>query len=67
MARKTTLDLNEELLSQAQEVLGTTGIKDTIDCALYEVVVADARRKVIEYLKNLDVDPDELRREAWGL
>jgi Arc/MetJ family transcription regulator len=67
MARKTTLDLNEELLAQAQQVLGTTGIKDTVDGALREVVVADARRKYIEYLKNLEVDADDLRREAWGL
>jgi Arc/MetJ family transcription regulator len=67
VVRKTTIDLNVELLERAQRVLGTQGIKDTIDRALEEVVVADARRWNIEYLRNLEpIDPDELRRIAWG-
>jgi Arc/MetJ family transcription regulator len=65
--RKTTLDLNVELLERAQEILGTHGIKDTIDRALEEVVAAEARRWNIEYLRNLDpIDPNELRQQAWG-
>ncbi len=63
--RKTTLDLNEELLSRARAVLGTQGIKDTIDQALSAVIVADARRKVLAHLQTLDVDTDALRRDAW--
>jgi Arc/MetJ family transcription regulator len=66
MARKTTLDVDEELLAQAQEVLGTRGIKATIDRALHEVIAADARRKTVARLQALDVDADELRRQAWG-
>lgn len=66
MTRKTTLDLNEDLLARAQEILGTQGIKATIDRALYEVIAADARRKTIARLQSLDVDADELRRQAWG-
>jgi Mg2+/Co2+ transporter CorC len=63
--RKTTLDLNEDLLMRAQGILGTRGIKETIDRALFEVLAADARRKTIERLQALDVDADELRRQAW--
>jgi Arc/MetJ family transcription regulator len=64
--RKTTLDLDVELLERAQQVLGTPGIKETIDRALEEVVVADARRWNIKYLRYLDVDAEELHRLAWG-
>ncbi len=63
--RKTTLDLNQELLQRARAILGTQGIKDTIHQALSEVIVADARRKVIADLRTLDVDTDDLRRDAW--
>jgi Arc/MetJ family transcription regulator len=69
VTRKTSLDLNVDLLAQAQEVLGTHGIKETIDRALYEVVVADARRRTIERLTSMDgMDrfDDELQRRAWG-
>jgi len=63
--RKITLDLNEELLSRARAILGTQGIKDAIDQALVEVIVADARRKVLAHLRNLDVDIDALSHDAW--
>ena len=60
--RKTTLDL----LSKAQRALGTTGIKETIDLALQEVVAAEARRRHIAHLSEMEpVDTDELRREVW--
>ncbi len=63
--RKITLDLNEELLRRARAILGTRGIKDTIDQALFEVIAADARRKVLAHLKTLDLDTDALRGDAW--
>ncbi len=62
---QTTLDLNEDLLSRARVILGTQGIKDTIDQALSEVIVADARRKVLAHLQTLDLDTDALRGDAW--
>ena len=65
MVRKTTLDLNEELLGQAKSVLGTVGIKDTIDRALYAVVVADARHRTIARLQTFDGDAEKLREDAW--
>jgi len=63
--RKITLDLNAELLSRTRAILGTQGIKDTIDGALFEVIAADARRKVLAHLRTLDVDTDALRRDTW--
>ena len=38
--RRTSLEIDEERLARAQRVLGTTGIKDTVDRALEEVVRA---------------------------
>jgi len=66
LVRRTTLDLNVDLLKRAQGILGTRGIKETIDRALYEVVVAEARRRTIARLRSMEpTDPDELRRKAW--
>ena len=35
--RKTTLEIDEEVLAEVREILGTKGIKDTIDEALWRV------------------------------
>jgi Arc/MetJ family transcription regulator len=44
--RRTSLEIDEDRLAHAQRVLGTTGIKETIDRALDEVVRADLRRRL---------------------
>jgi Arc/MetJ family transcription regulator len=60
---RTTLDLPEELIDEAREMLGYTSKTDTIVYALREVV----RRNKLERLKALcgtvefDVDPLTLR------
>jgi len=64
---KTTIDVNEDLIAQAQAILGTRGIKDTIDASLQDVIARHARRRTIQRLQALDVDPDELRRQVWGV
>ena len=65
--RKTTLDLNLDLLARARQVLGTTGIKDTIDRALYEVIVAEARRQTMARMREIDPsEAQDLRTRAWG-
>ena len=64
--RKTTLDLNVDLLERAQIALGTRGIKETIERALYEVVVAEARRRTIARLQSMEpLDADKSRRQVW--
>ena len=35
--RKTTLQIDEEVLAQVREILGTKGIKDTVDAAFLKV------------------------------
>ncbi len=50
--RRTSLEIDEERLARAQQALGTTGIKETIDRALDEVVRADLRRRLAERIRS---------------
>jgi Arc/MetJ family transcription regulator len=44
--RRTSIELDEDQLTQVQRVLGTTGVKDTIDHAFAEILRADRRRRL---------------------
>jgi Arc/MetJ family transcription regulator len=62
--RRTTIEIDEELLERAQDVLGTTGLKDTVDAALDEVVRTHLRRRLIDRIKTgkgIDFSPSVLR------
>lgn len=50
--RRTSVEIDEDRLERAQRVLGTRGIKDTVDRALEEVVRADLRRRLAERVKS---------------
>lgn len=66
--RKTTIAIDEEKLERAKEELGTKGIRDTVEAALEEVLVAAARRRSIEQLRTmdgLDLDDPEVMKQAW--
>jgi len=67
--RKTSLAIDEEKLSEAQKALGTTGIRDTVDAALDEVVrqrlIARHLARLAEISESLGDDPDSLRRGSW--
>ena len=52
MTRRTTIEVDEDLLRAAQEVLDTRGLKDTVDRALTEVVRAARRRRLAERLAD---------------
>ncbi len=52
MARKTTITVDDELLAKAQAVLGTHGLKDTVDMALNEIVRAALRRDLADRLET---------------
>lgn len=65
---KTTLMLDDAKLRRARRILGTKGIRDTIDRALDEVLAVDARRRLVEKLrtmKGLDLDNAEIMAKAW--
>lgn len=65
---KTTLVLDEAKLRRARKVLGTKGIKDTIDRALDEVLALAARRRLVEKLRRMegiDLDDPKVMAGAW--
>jgi len=65
---RTTLNLDEKKLAKARRVLGTKGIKDTIDRALDEVIAFEARRRAVEQLRTMDgleLDDPEVMASAW--
>jgi Arc/MetJ family transcription regulator len=65
---KTTLELDEQLFERAREVLGTRGLKATVQRAFEEVLAHDGRRRTIRQLQELDgleLDRPEFMAEAW--
>ena len=52
MARRTTIEIDEHRLSRAQAALGTTGLKDTVDEALDEVIRRDLRQRLAERISS---------------
>jgi Arc/MetJ family transcription regulator len=65
---KTSVEVDEKLLGEAQRVLGTKTIRETIQRALEEVVRAEARREETDALatmKDLDLADPEIMAGAW--
>lgn len=66
---KTTLIVDDRKIARARRLLGTKGIRDTIDRALDEVIAIRARRRVVDQLRTMDgLDERVLRnarKEAW--
>jgi Arc/MetJ family transcription regulator len=61
MLKRTTIEVDEALLHEARAVLGTRGLKDTVDRALSEVIKADRRRALARRLaaaEGLDFDEE---------
>ena len=50
--RRTSIEIDEARLTRAQSALGTTGVKDTIDVALQEVIRADLRRRLAARVRS---------------
>jgi len=59
VSRRTTIEMDQGLLEAARAVLGTHGLKETVDRALTEVVRASRRRELANRLASgagLDFD-----------
>jgi Arc/MetJ family transcription regulator len=64
--RRTTLDIDDDMLAKAREILGTRGVKDTVDEALREVVRREAGKRLIAWWKeNEDLRNPEIMDRAW--
>lgn len=66
--RKTSVEIDEQLLRRAREILGSTTVKETIDRAFREVVRQEARRqeaKALASMDSLELADDEVMAGAW--
>lgn len=52
MVRRTSIDVDDEKLERVQRVLGTTGLRDTVERAFDEVIRADLRRQLAEQIRT---------------
>jgi Arc/MetJ family transcription regulator len=66
--RKTSVEIDEELLAAVQRVLSTSTIKDTVEEAFREVLRAEARREEVQALaemRGMDLAKPEVMARAW--
>ena len=65
---KTSVDIDDDLLEQARNLLGTSSLRETIHYASLEVVRAAARCREVEALvtmDGLDLADGEIMKNAW--
>ena len=65
---KRLVDIDDELLAQATEVLRTSTMKETVNTALAEVVRAALRRQHADRLarmEGLDLNKRDVMARAW--
>ena len=66
--RKTSVEINEDLLTAVQRVLSTATLKETIEQAFREVLRAEARRAEVEALstmRGMDLSDAKIMSGAW--
>ena len=66
--RKTSVEIDDELVARVRLLLGTSSIKETIHQALLEVERRQARRQEIRALiemDGLDLRDEEVMARAW--
>ena len=66
--RKTSVEINEELLAAVKQLLATRTVKETIEKAFVEVLRAKARREEVEALSTMsgmDLADSEVMAGAW--
>ena len=65
---KTLIDVDDETLAAAQEALGTSTKKDTVNAALRAVAALAARRRDLQRLVSAglpDLADDQVMAAAW--
>ncbi len=65
---KRLVDIDDDLLARAREILGTPTMKDTVNGALQEVVNLELRRRHADQLATmagLDLDDPDVMSGAW--
>ena len=64
---KTSMVIDREKVAEAQAILGTTTLAETVDRALDEVIALQARRRLMDRIRRsktggIGPTPEELRR-----
>lgn len=65
---RTTIEIDDKKLSRARRILGTKGIKDTLEKALDEVLAMEVRKKAVARLIALDgtdLADESVMKDAW--
>ncbi|MGH7866662.1 MAG: type II toxin-antitoxin system VapB family antitoxin [Candidatus Dormibacteraceae bacterium] len=62
---RTLIDIDEESLATAAQVLGTRTKRDTVNAALREVAAIQRRRDFLDALDQTDLGNKEVMRKAW--
>jgi Arc/MetJ family transcription regulator len=60
---RTTIELDQALLDEAREVLGTTGIRETVERAMRQAIDAELRRQLAAQIRSgegFDTGPEIL-------
>lgn len=68
MRRRTTIEIDDRLVEKARGVLGTRGLRDTVEAALTEAVRSARRRELADQLASTEgLDRDALveARRSW--
>jgi Arc/MetJ family transcription regulator len=66
--RKTSVEINDELLRAVKQALATTTVRETIEKAFLEILRARARREEVEALSTMsgmDLADPEIMAGAW--
>lgn len=66
--RKTSVEINEELLEAVKRILATATVKETIERAFLEVLRTRARHEEVEALstmRGMDLADSEVMARAW--
>jgi Arc/MetJ family transcription regulator len=66
--RKTTIEIDDDLIAQASAILGTKGIKATVHGALDDLVRRQMRLRLADRVKRqdgLDLADPEVMARAW--
>jgi Arc/MetJ family transcription regulator len=63
---KTSVIVDRDIAREAAEILGTTSLRDTIDAALREVVLAQRRLELVDLLSEEGRFDFEAAQRAWG-
>ena len=66
--RKTSIEIDDTLLSKARAALGTTTLRETVEQAFLEVLRGRARRDEVQALstmRGMQLDDDTVMARAW--